>query len=530
MHSKHNYKITNHPALMDEVYGTTPAIREILSVNYTLLNQKKIIDKLLNDIEKYPTIPQFKQQLATAYIVQKLPKKAADCNLWMYKEHPTYLYAILNEATHKYNQKDYAGMLQYLGPDLQLDVLYPNRTTFHKAEVMNYLSVCAMYLNATQPDNTQQDIILDIMEQIDEGSDVFMKTIDEIERFNEEIIEQKMEYFREYEKSVKTTFVQSIPKTNKPPIFESAIFTELYTVAADIDFDTIKQLLLLPPEEITAACQQIINDSIARFHYFLDDNDEEENNFFVIHALLILGETANEQNLDLVLQILHQCEDYLQFYINDVLTEIAWQPIFKLAKNSIPLLFEFLRKNNIYGFSKTTILQVLEEYVRHKILDKEILIKEYESLLLFFYENKNDLSIIDSLVVADIIAYLVELNAVQHYPLIEKMYAENLVSVIMIGTFDEIIHYKQKYPPAGPAELKTIYEIYNEICEWGSDEEDDDEEDNDDENDYFKNNYKDVDYEETLPIRTEAKIGRNDTCPCGSGNKFKKCCLDKNIY
>jgi hypothetical protein len=24
--------------------------------------------------------------------------------------------------------------------------------------------------------------------------------------------------------------------------------------------------------------------------------------------------------------------------------------------------------------------------------------------------------------------------------------------------------------------------------------------------------------------RTEAKIGRNDACPCGSGRKYKKCC------
>lgn len=23
------------------------------------------------------------------------------------------------------------------------------------------------------------------------------------------------------------------------------------------------------------------------------------------------------------------------------------------------------------------------------------------------------------------------------------------------------------------------------------------------------------------------KVGRNDPCPCGSGKKFKKCCLDK---
>ena len=24
------------------------------------------------------------------------------------------------------------------------------------------------------------------------------------------------------------------------------------------------------------------------------------------------------------------------------------------------------------------------------------------------------------------------------------------------------------------------------------------------------------------------KIGRNDPCPCGSGKKYKKCCIGKN--
>ena len=27
------------------------------------------------------------------------------------------------------------------------------------------------------------------------------------------------------------------------------------------------------------------------------------------------------------------------------------------------------------------------------------------------------------------------------------------------------------------------------------------------------------------PLRTMQKVGRNDSCPCGSGKKFKQCCL-----
>ena len=50
-------------------------------------------------------------------------------------------------------------------------------------------------------------------------------------------------------------------------------------------------------------------------------------------------------------------------------------------------------------------------------------------------------------------------------------------------------------------------------------------------------NYDDDYYDDDIDFRTPIspivnpgpKIGRNDLCPCGSGKKFKKCCLDKPI-
>ena len=33
-------------------------------------------------------------------------------------------------------------------------------------------------------------------------------------------------------------------------------------------------------------------------------------------------------------------------------------------------------------------------------------------------------------------------------------------------------------------------------------------------------------FDHDLPyVRAEPKVGRNDPCPCGSGKKYKKCCL-----
>ena len=31
----------------------------------------------------------------------------------------------------------------------------------------------------------------------------------------------------------------------------------------------------------------------------------------------------------------------------------------------------------------------------------------------------------------------------------------------------------------------------------------------------------------TTVVRKGPKVGRNDPCPCGSGKKYKKCCLRK---
>ena len=33
----------------------------------------------------------------------------------------------------------------------------------------------------------------------------------------------------------------------------------------------------------------------------------------------------------------------------------------------------------------------------------------------------------------------------------------------------------------------------------------------------------------TQPIRVEKKVGRNDPCPCGSGKKYKNCCMNKDV-
>lgn len=43
--------------------------------------------------------------------------------------------------------------------------------------------------------------------------------------------------------------------------------------------------------------------------------------------------------------------------------------------------------------------------------------------------------------------------------------------------------------------------------------------------DYWMDNPKEAPVKQ--PIKNEQKVGRNDPCPCGSGKKYKQCCLAK---
>ncbi|HBF88607.1 MAG TPA: hypothetical protein DDX39_08200 [Bacteroidales bacterium] len=69
-------------------------------------------------------------------------------------------------------------------------------------------------------------------------------------------------------------------------------------------------------------------------------------------------------------------------------------------------------------------------------------------------------------------------------------------------------------------EILSITETYNKINSW-SENQKNPFNDNDEIND-------DYEYIQNSIEKKEPKVGRNEPCPCGSGKKYKKCCLNKN--
>ena len=516
------FKITRSADFMAKLFGLTPQLQKIQLDNHYKLSKPRIIEKLKKDIEKYPTVPQLKQQLNSAYRIQGKEKEAAEVAEWIYTEHPNYLFGLINKAIGKYYEENYEEMLDYLGTDLNLKSLYPERNEFHIEEVMNYLCACAMYRNATEDDDEQVNILLKIMKGLDKNSPTIDKTIKAIFDFNIKNIKAKFEEEEKSEKHPSTKFIQSIPTKDKSPVFENSLFEELYNYDCNIDKQILKDILALPQHLIYSECKKIIDDSISRYNYFSEENEDDFNDVethFIFHVLFLLGETKNPNNLSLVLQILRQGEDYCELYLSEIIITDVWWVLYNLSADNEDVLLHFLKEPNLYFFCKSAALDAFEQLAIKQPQKKENILQSVKNLLEFFYENKYNEDILDSFVVANAIYLLVVFDYEKIDELVKKMYSENLVSLSVAGSYKEIMFKKANNEIAAQENiLNNIYTLYDEVLEVQN--ANDDFDDDDDFNDF----------EELQPIRTEPKIGRNDACPCGSRKKYKKCCLEKGIF
>lgn len=113
-----------------------------------------------------------------------------------------------------------------------------------------------------------------------------------------------------------------------------------------------------------------------------------------------------------------------------------------------------------------------------------------------------------------VVSALIDLGAKEAIPDIRKAYAANRVEDMIAGDIDEVEEAMEEPDdvPTGPEYLSWL------DARRLADESDEDFDGSDE--DYFA----DKENEPAKPFIAEAKPGRNDLCPCGSGKKYKKCC------
>lgn len=517
----YGYNITGDPSFLDEHYGMVPELKKKIVHYYQLAMEGKQsnIQKLLDAIERYPQNPQLKNYLSILYRNLGWEEKGFETNHWILAEHPDYLYARLNLANEYYLRGQYEKMKEVLGDLLEIKALYPERDTFHISEVLSFHKTAILYYTAVG-EFEQAEIRYRIMKDIDPDSEqtVFVRNRLLISGLQDEEDEK-------IERAALKKRVQGVPNTASAQsellVFIHDKIKILYKAGFEIDPVLLDTILALPRESLILDLLTIIQDSKDRYLYYRSmaemEGWGEDRLSFLSHAMFLMAEIEAEEGLDAMLDILAQDQEFIRFYLGEVLTEELWKVFFRTGKNQLGKLMAFMRLPGVDTYSKATIIDCLEKIWLQMPEKREEVNTWFRDLAVFFNSCPLDYDIIDSEVIAFFIWSILNINLKDLIPEIEKLYDKGWVAEGICGSYESVLdEFDEPVFPDG-RKLQSIKETYAQIISnRGS----------------YTSTRTNPDYghdlsgfHPTLKVTPSGKLpGRNDPCPCGSGKKYKKCC------
>ncbi len=509
------YHITTNPTFQNERDGITNELErqfESLYLESQDKKNKKIIDRLNNLILEFPKSPQLKNFLSVAFSVQGKLNKALEVNDWIITEHPDYLFAKLNKASQYINKAEYEKVLQVLGPRMEIKELYPNREIFHLAEVSGFYKVAINYYAAT--DNYElAENRLEILKKIapnhadTEAAEMYVLQM-QLRRGAARMAEEnKLRITPTKAKEIPTSKIQSAP------IFSHTQINNLYSFGISISENKLKEIIDLPRATLITDLESVLIDAVNRYDYFIKKSEGDDNHDIVLHSLLLLKEIRAYESLPKIISFLEYDYEFLDFWLGDHKTETLWQCFYTLGFDQTDLLKNLLLRPSVDTYIKTSASEAMCQMVLHHPEKRNEILAIFKDVFTAFLNASFDDDLIDSDFLGLSIGDAIYCDFFELLPIIKELYNKRYVNTFICGGYGIVEkEFKKGVNTRKKISIKSIFEIYDDTLKnWAG----------------YANERDDFDeYLPILPIKNAVeKIGRNEPCPCGSGKKYKKCCL-----
>lgn len=206
-----------------------------------------------------------------------------------------------------------------------------------------------------------------------------------------------------------------------------------------------------------------------------------------IHAWRTLGQLKAVSSAEFLLKLLSKVDNEDDDWVNDEIPKVFEM----LGPETIPLIQHYIETNEDELYANICALNCLEkignEYHESRLTCIDILSNQLKKC-----EEQ------DETYNAFLVSYLVDLNATEAIEIITNAYKKNTVELSVTGDLEEVeIELKLRIKRSTPRPNFGLFDALN---------------------------FSDIPVS-IQKVNDSPKVGRNDPCPCGSGKKYKKCCL-----
>ncbi|CAA6816345.1 MAG: Unknown protein [uncultured Sulfurovum sp.] len=218
------------------------------------------------------------------------------------------------------------------------------------------------------------------------------------------------------------------------------------------------------------------------------DSDDEKEMYYPCHAIQILGQLGTLKPFDALLK---RIDDFVE---DDYYTGAVAYYLRKIGSDKKKeLITYFLNPYNEEG-NRLLILEVLETFMKEKSSFNQEL---EEALIAYLNREDETYDLLNASVIFDVI----DISGAKHIDLIRDVFEKKPVDIFYDGDLEDIeIKLGLREKRSKPREKNFLQKMVEQY-----------------------------ELEDKLMplISNKEKTGRNDPCPCGSGKKYKKCCLNK---
>jgi Protein of unknown function (DUF1186) len=462
---------------------STEAVKPDYEASFNETNQaKKIYEKIMyvdeisesltkqikELVDKYPHNPQFKNYLGIAYN-QNGEKEAYEALIEeILEKHPNYLFGKTMAAEKYLKDGNAEKAAEILGNFTTLKSLYPERKTFHPVEIQSYHGIAVEY-HAFNRNDEQAILHLQILRKAGIDKDTIERIADRAERFMliGGLSRMKDDFGNSKYNKIDGVFKAENQQTDVVPTFNHPIIDELYFNGLGISIELLERILTLDHTTLIQDLEKVATDAIYRFNYFKENFEEydESQSTFVVHAIQLLTELKSYDSLKIILELLKQHSDFENLWFGDMQESFFMRPLFLLGKERMADLLTFMKEPMIDWIAKSSILNTFFDIAIIEPERKEEIVKVFDELLDFYWQNKDDKTIYDAGVLSNISQTIFELQADTLYSKLKLFFDEDLVDVTIAGDWKEV---QEELTEPSTFEAIPIYSLKEQYEIWAN--------------------------------------------------------------
>ncbi|MDE5824697.1 MAG: DUF1186 domain-containing protein [Lachnospiraceae bacterium] len=255
----------------------------------------------------------------------------------------------------------------------------------------------------------------------------------------------------------------------------------------------------------------------------------DENYNLHLYGIFLLAQFQDREFFPTLMELASLPEDTLDYLIGDVITEDLGSILYNTYNGEIDLLKQAVMDKKGSDFARSQVLDVMGQLYMDQTLGKQEL-QDFLREIVYKEESIGDY------IYTTIAEMICRCHFTDMLAEVRRLYLDGMVDEYAIGGYDDSVDYMFTYGKKERRFCKSPIDTVKTLRGWAMFEKSsqesvvDEEEDDDDRLDRKLAGI----FDEfgggagKTEQRKSVKIGRNDPCPCGSGKKYKQCCLKKS--